>query len=40
LQFEHFLDLIEGRVDAQLERQRILPAHELADQVERASTRQ
>jgi predicted dehydrogenase len=40
LQFEHFLDLIEGRVDAQVERQRILPAHELADQVERASTRQ
>lgn len=36
LQFEHFLDLVEGRVDADAERQRILPAHELADQVERS----
>jgi predicted dehydrogenase len=35
LQFEHFLDLIEGRVDPDVERQRILPAHDLADQVER-----
>jgi hypothetical protein len=36
LQFEHFLDLVEGRVDADAERQRILPTHELADQVERS----
>lgn len=36
LQFEHFLDLVEGRVDADLERRRLLPAHELAARVEQA----
>jgi predicted dehydrogenase len=34
LQFEYFLDLIEGRVDPDLERQRLLPAHAIAAQVE------
>lgn len=35
LQFEYFLDMVEGRVDLKEERDRILPAHELADRVER-----
>ena len=35
LQFEHFLDLIDGRVDADAERRRLLPAHEIAERVER-----
>jgi predicted dehydrogenase len=34
LQFEHFLDLVEGRADADLERRRILPAHEIAARVD------
>lgn len=34
LQFEHFLDLVEGRADADAERRRLLPAHELAARVE------
>jgi predicted dehydrogenase len=33
LQFEHFLDLVEGRADAELERHRVLPAHELASRI-------
>ena len=37
LQFEYFLDMVEGRVDLKAERQRMLPAHELADRVERGS---
>jgi predicted dehydrogenase len=36
LQFEHFLDLIEGRVDGDLERRRLLPAHDIAARVEQA----
>jgi predicted dehydrogenase len=39
LQFEYFLDMVEGRVDLKEERQRILPAHELAEQVERNAGR-
>jgi predicted dehydrogenase len=34
LQFEYFLDLVEGRVDADLERRRLLPAHAIAARVE------
>jgi predicted dehydrogenase len=34
LQFEYFLDLVDGRVDADLERQRLLPAHEIASRIE------
>ena len=34
LQFNHFLDLIEGRVDAVAERRRAMPPHELAARVE------
>ncbi|MBS3940428.1 MAG: Gfo/Idh/MocA family oxidoreductase [Actinobacteria bacterium] len=33
LQFEHFLDLAEGRADADAERASLLPAHVLADQI-------
>lgn len=33
LQFEHFLDLVEGRADAEAERCRVLPAHELANRI-------
>ena len=33
LQFEHFLDLVEGRADAETERRRALPAHELASRI-------
>ena len=33
LQFEHFLDLVEGRADAEVERCRVLPAHELASRI-------
>lgn len=36
LQFEHFLDLVEGRVDAGIERQRIIPPHDIAERVEQA----
>jgi hypothetical protein len=36
LQFEYFLDLAEGRIDADLERRRLLPAHEIASRVEQA----
>lgn len=36
LQFEYFLDLIEGRVDPDLERRRLLPAHEIAARVDQA----
>lgn len=35
LQFEYFLDMVDGRVDLKDERRRILPAHELAEQIER-----
>jgi predicted dehydrogenase len=34
LQFEHFLDLVEGRVDAGSERRRLLPAHAIAARIE------
>jgi predicted dehydrogenase len=34
LQFEYFLDLVEGRVDADQERRRLLPAHAIAARVE------
>lgn len=37
LQFEYFLDLIEGRVDAATERARLLPAHQIAARVEQGS---
>jgi len=33
LQFEHFLDLVEGRADAEAERRRALPAHALAGRI-------
>jgi predicted dehydrogenase len=33
LQFEHFVDLVEGRSDAEAERSRALPAHELASRI-------
>jgi predicted dehydrogenase len=33
LQFEHFLDLVEGRADAEAERRRALPAHALASRI-------
>jgi predicted dehydrogenase len=33
LQFEHFLDLVEGRADGEAERRRVLPAHALADRI-------
>ncbi len=32
-QLAHFVDLIEGRVDADTERESILPAHEVVDTV-------
>jgi predicted dehydrogenase len=35
LQFEYFLDMVEGRVDLKEERQRMLPAHELAERIDR-----
>jgi hypothetical protein len=28
-QFEHFIDLVEGRIDADAERRSILPAHRI-----------
>jgi len=37
LQFEYFLDMVDGRIDLKDERRRILPAHELAEQVERGT---
>jgi predicted dehydrogenase len=33
LQFEHFLDLVDGRADPEVERRRVLPAHDLADRI-------
>ena len=33
LQFEHFVDLVEGRADAEAERCKALPAHELASRI-------
>lgn len=37
LQFEYFLDMVEGRVDLKEERNRMLPPHELAERVERGT---
>ena len=37
LQFEYFLDMVDGRVDLKDERRRILPAHELAEHIERGT---
>jgi len=36
-QFEHFLAVIDGRVDQDVERASILPAHELADAISRSA---
>jgi predicted dehydrogenase len=37
LQFEYFLDMVDGRIDLKDERRRILPAHELAEKIERGT---
>lgn len=36
-QFDHFMDLVNGRADAALERASILPSHEVVDQLKRSS---